>query len=532
MRLCRGNLLKLDKITVLRGSVMKKTVGAFVLAICAVQGVCFAQEGEAVDSVVQQYLAVQEGGSSDGEAAPSYVKKEKIYPDAKRPAAASQEKLQAVLDTYPDHAEQKYIDDSTDTFKYGLETQIVDALNTMIREEDPRFADAAYDLFLETKVPAVKQKVLEYFTKLEDPCLEDYAVEVINDPYDVKNAVVSACFAYCAAVKSAAAVPGVVDLIDKEDENYFTAALTCLGEVGGEEEGVFVAEYLDREDLTTAQKQALVKVLGKLKAASTYEKLIEIAENEDEDQFCRMYAAEAVGAMQGEGAEEALVALFESEDANLRCYVLKGLSHFSDETANALFIQALRDASYKVRLEALEAITEKKLVDAVPYLIFRCKDKGEEKRVKEKCYNLLSEFNTAEGNEYLISLITDTKTGDTTKGTVAAALLKNGTAGTNEILELASSTLTNDVHKQLRYTLGKEFAKYGRAEFADVCGLFLDSKDVMTQGTGLDIYQKGQYASLTEKVQKIADADGTGAKKNNNAKKAKKILGIEDAGEE
>ncbi len=510
---------------------MKKTVVAAVLAIIAVDSLCFAQSEESVDPIVQQYLETQEG-AADEEAVSSYVKKEKIYPDAKRPGAASQEKLQAVLDNYPDHAEQKYIDDNTDTFKYGLESQIVDALATMTNEEDPRFVDAAYDLFLETKVPAVKQKVLEYFTKLEDPCLEDYAVEVINDPYETKSSIVSACFAYCSAVKSSSAVPGVVDLIDKEDENYFTAALTCLGEVGGEEEGAFVAEYLDRDDLTTAQKQALVKVLGKLKAASTYDTLVEIAENEDEDQFCRMYAAEAIGAMKGEGAEEALVELFESEDANLRCYVIKGLSNFDDETANSLLIQALRDSSYKVRLEALDAIEEKKLADAVPYMVFRCKDKGEEKKVKDRCYSLLSDFNTAEGNEFLISLITDTKTGDTTKGTVAAALLKNGNAGTSEILELASSTLTNDVHKKLRYSLGKEFAKYGRAEFADVCGAYLDSKDVMTQGTGLDIYRKGQYASLTEKVQEIANLDGTGAKKNNNAKKAKKILGIEDTEEE
>ncbi len=506
---------------------MKKTVVAAVLAFIAVDSLCFAQSEESVDPIVQQYLDAQDGESED-ETVSSYVKKEKIYPDAKRPGAASQEKIQAVLDNYPDHAEQKYIEDNADTFKYGLETQIVEALATLINEEDPRFVDAAYDLFLETKVSAVKQKVLEYFTKLEDPCLEDYAVEVINDPYETKNSIVSACFAYCAAVKSSSAVPGVVDLIDKEDENYFTAALTCLGEVGGEEEGTFVAEYLDRDDLTTSQKQALVKVLGKLKAASTYDKLVEIAENEDEDQFCRMYAAEAIGAMQGEGAEETLVELFESDDANLRCYVIKGLSNFDDETANSLLIQALRDASYKVRLEALDAIEDKKLVDAVPYMVFRCKDKGEEKKVKDRCYSLLANFNTAEGNEFLVSLITDTKTGDTTKGTVAAALLKSGNAGTNEILELASSTLTNDVHKKLRYSLGKEFAKYGRAEFADVCAAYLDSKDVMTQGTGLDIYRKGLYSSLTEKVQEIADSDGTGAKKNNNAKKAKKILGIED----
>ena len=84
--------------------------------------------------------------------------------------------------------------------------------------------------------------------------------------------------------------------------------------------------------------------------------------------------------------------------------------------------------------------------------------------------------------------------------------------------------------KNLRYTLGKEFAKYGRPEYEDICSKYLDSKDVATQGTGLDIFAKGKYSSCRSKVEEIAkEEDSTGdskkpVKKNANQAKAKKIL--------
>ena len=511
---------------------MKKIIYAICPALLCFSVAAFAQpvdEPEVIDPIVQQYLDMQENGDSGGEGASQYVKQEKIYPDPKRPKAATQEQIQAAIDKNAEHATQEYVDESNDTFKYGVEDQICSALDTLISEEDPRFVEAVYDLFSETKSSVVKQKVLAYFTKLKDPCLEDFAVGVINDPYDEKKAIVSACFSYVSAVKSTAAVPGVVDLLDKEEEDYFNSALSCLGDVGGDEEAVFIAEYLDRSDLTTAQRQQLMKVLGKLKAVQTYDKLVEIVQNEDEDSYVRMYAAEAIGAMQMDNAEEILADLFETDDANLRVYVIKGLSNFTDKMATDIIIQALRDSQYKVRLEAINSVQQQELKSAVPYLIYRCKDKGEQQQVKDKCYTVLADFNTKEGNDYLVSLIKDKRLGDNTKAKVAAALLKNGNAGTSEIIELARDTLKNDIHKNLRYSLGKEFAKYGRAEYEGICSEYLANKDVATQGTGIDIYAKGKYSSLTPQIEQIAR---NGKKNNANAKKARKILGMAEEDEE
>ena len=507
---------------------MKKII-YIITTLLVLSGSVFAQQSDDKESdpIVQQYLDSQDGVDSS-EKQSAYVKKEKTVPAPKRPAQSLQEKIQEVIDKNPERGEQSYIDENNDIFKYGIEDQIIESITRITSDEDPRFADALYDLFQSSKSSAVKIKILEYFAKLKDPCLEDFAVAIINEPYDEKKSIVDACFPYLAAAKSSAAVPGLVELLEKEEESYFNSALTCLGEVGGDEEAVFVAEYMDRDDLTVAQRQALMKVLGKLKASVTYDKLVDIVQNDNEDSFVRMYAAEAIGAMQMDGAEDILIDLFEDDDPNLRVYVLKGLTNFTDKAAADIIIQALRDSQYKVRLEAVSSVEKQRLTDAVPYLIYRCKDKGEVQAVKDKCYTVLADFNTAEGNEYLVSLITDKKSGDTTKGKVAVALLKENNAGGAEIIELARNTLQTDIHKNLRYQLGKEFAKYGRAEYESICSEFLSHKDVSTQGTGLDIYAKGRYSGLTAQVENIAK----GNKKNANAKKARKILGIAEETEE
>lgn len=459
--------------------------------------------------------------------------KEKIYPADTRPKKHDSSK------NYVDRSKD-YEKKCNDILKYGLEGQITELIDELTKNQDNRFVDGIYDLFQETKSVAVKEKILDYFTKLKDSCLASYAVEIINDPYDEKNSIVEKCFKYVSEADIKDANPGLVDLVDKEEDAYFTGALSALGETGGKEEALFLADYLDRDDLNVSQRQALMRVLGRIKAVETWQKISEIAKDENENTFVRMYAAEAIGAMEKPESEDILVELFESNDPNLRTYVIKGISYFNDKKSSDLIIQALRDSQYKVRLEAVSAVGKNRIDKAVPFLIFRCKDKDEQKQVKEKCYSVIADLNTSDGNDYLISVLKDKKIGDTTKAKVSAALLEYNHAGTNEVIELARSALKSDIQKNLRYALGKEFAKYDRSEFADICAEYIASDDVATQGTGLDIWAKGRYSGVKAAVEEIAkDAEEENLteekekpkgyqfgvkKKNANAKKAKRIL--------
>ncbi|MFA6937034.1 MAG: HEAT repeat domain-containing protein [Treponema sp.] len=425
-------------------------------------------------------------------------------PAAKRPKKPSEDELRNSMQSDESENTDEYVKKCKDTFKYGLETEISELIDELTKNEDMRFVDSIYDLFQSTKDINIKQKVLAYFTKLKDPCLEDYAVTIVDDPYDEKKDTVSACFNYISAVNCKEAIPALVTLIDKEDEDYFDGALTCLGSVGTSKEAVFLADYLDRDDLTTAQRQSLMRVLGKIKAVETWGKLSEIAQDEDENSFVRMYAAEAIGAMEKPESEKILLKLYQEDDPNFRCYVIKGISYYKDKDADDLIIQALRDSQYKVRLEAVDASQKRKLAEAVPYLIYRCKDKTEENVVKDKCYKVIAELNTTEGNDYLLSVIKDKRAGDNTKAKIASALMVNNYAGNDEIIALAEECLKNEARKSLRYSLGKEFAKYGRPEYEKICAEYIAHKEVSTQGTGLDIFAKGRYASVRPAVEEIA----------------------------
>ena len=96
--------------------------------------------------------------------------KEKIYPADTRPKKHDSSK------NYVDRSKD-YEKKCNDILKYGLEGQITELIDELTKNQDNRFVDGIYDLFQETKSVAVKEKILDYFTKLKDSCLASYAVE-------------------------------------------------------------------------------------------------------------------------------------------------------------------------------------------------------------------------------------------------------------------------------------------------------------------------------------------------------------------
>ena len=414
------------------------------------------------------------------------------------------------------------LEEKVDTIRYGIESEIVTLIKNLIDNDDPRFSRELYDLFYQTKSVAVREKIIEYFTKEKDPCIEDYAVEILSDPYDTKDSTVDLLFKYVSEVKTKEAVPHVLKLLESEDETYFSNALSTIGEIGGTEEADFLIEYLDRDDLSVSQRQSLMKVLGKLKAESTFDKLAEICQDEDENSFVRMYAACAIGEMKKKEALPILEKLFETPDPNFRVYVIKGISNFEEKEAKDVIIQGIKDGHWKVRQESLECAQKMNLTEAVPFIIQRAK-KDPEKIIKEKAYEALSKLKTSESIKFLVEQITDSKIDDTAKGRACDVLLKNTDSGRSEIAELASSIASDDKRKSLRYQIGKQIAKYPDSKFGAVCLEYMSSKDAMTCALGIDMYASGRYSSAEAKINEIADNTKAGA----NQKKARKVLKLD-----
>ena len=467
-------------------------------------------------------LIAQESG--DDETASTVVASKGGYaevPPAKRPLPIDQEKAAAAAEKDETPKDEE---NNRNTIRYGLPSEISSLLDTLLKNDDPRFTEEIYDLFQVTKSSAIKEKVLKYFTKAEDPCLEDYAVDLLNDPYDEKNDVVKAAFQYISAVKTKAAIPAVISLIESENENYFNDAISTLGDIGGPEEAMFLVEYLERDDLSDAQRQTLMRNCGKMHAVETWDKLVDILTDDDENTFVRMYAAESLGLMEVEKSVPVLVEQFDATDPNLRQYVIKGLSHFPNVIeAKAAVIQGIRDEHWRVRQEAIRTAKDNDNKDAVPYLIYRAKNDSE-KLIKEESLAAIAALNTQEGNDFLIEQLQDKKVADGTKKKIVEVLLKEDHAGEKEIIEIAKAVVTDDKRKDFRYAIGREMAKNYKSSYDEVTAMYLQSKDATTISVGLDMYKQKKPLELQAYVNTIANDKKSSANKT----RAQKLLGIEE----
>jgi HEAT repeat protein len=398
-----------------------------------------------------------------------------------------------------------------ETLLYGLDTEIMALLDTLKNEERISYRDEVSQLFSNAKTAALKESVISYVTVFKDDCLKDEALAAAEDPYDERASTVSLWFKYIGAIKMNAAAPSLRKLLEGETAEYFDAAITALGEIGGKDDAEFLLDYMENNDLSQQRRQTVMKTLAKLNDPAAVPRLVAMAEDTDENIYVRMYAAEAVGASGDDEYVPNLIALYDSADPNFRVSVVKALAGFGKNRGAAeLVIQAIRDNHYKVRIEAISAAKKLKLADAEPYLLSRAEN-DPESAVKYEAYNALAALGTSAANGFLTGVVANKKMNETSRAKAAAALLENDGAGLREIITLAEETLKDDKQKNLRYALGKEFAKYDNTALAGICGEYLAHNDTATKGTGLDIYAKGRYASATDSVRQIAQDPKGGA---------------------
>ena len=398
-----------------------------------------------------------------------------------------------------------------DTLAFGLESEISELISDLIKEKDESLSDELEKLVKETSNASIREKIIEYFTENKDDRLKSYVMEILEDPYDYKNSTVNKLITYTGKCGIKEAAPRLVKFLDDEKDEYYDSSVSSLGEIGGPDEAVFLSELMER-DLTTSQKQTLMKALGKIKAVETWDKLVEIAENDDENLYVRMYASEAIGAMQKEDSIPVLKKLFESSDPNLRTYALKGLSYYDDKSVKEVFIQAFRDNYYKVRLEAAEYVEKNAVKEALPILLYRAKNDSEP-NVKYSCYKALGVLNEKEAFDFLAQVVGDTKKGETARAKAAAVILDyDDKDSINKVLEVTEDSLTDKKKIKLRYALGKEIALHENPLFEDICKKFLENEDSTTKGIGLDIWKKNNFSSLRPIVEKLAEEKSGGIK--------------------
>ena len=429
-------------------------------------------------------------------------------------------------------AEQTEDEKRREILQFGLEPEITELIGTLQKEENKTFNDDILNVFNSTKNPVLRESVLSFFAAQKDPALKDFALSTLTDPWDFKTSTVIAVLSYAESISLKEATPSIRKILDGESNEYRAKALSTLGKLGSAEDARYLVESLDG-DIPGDDKQKLIirqnimAALGELRAVETWDRLVEIAKDTDENAVIRATAATAIGKMGKPEAIPVLSALFEDTDPVLRTAAIEGLSNYSEPGAVSVVLQGFKDSYYKVRLAALAAAGNNKYPEALSYVLYRAKNDPVE-AVKYQAFDAAGTYNDAAANAWLRDMLLDAKASDKVRIKAASVLLGNDFDGIyQEFEKVALETLKDDKKASLRYELGKLASKYQSQKTLALASGYLSHKDPLTRSIALDLFERNRYPEMAAAVASIAADEKQGALQ----RRAKKILGTKnDAG--
>jgi len=424
------------------------------------------------------------------------------------------------------YSEQTIDEQRSDVIKYGLEPEVIDLVTALGEEKDVSHDAELGDLFKTTKSTAIRESIINLFTAEKNIAIKDYALTILKDPYETQSSTVQSVFSYVIALKIVETLPAIRAILKNEDLAYRDKAIAALGELGQPEDAMYLLDYLNSE-ISGDEKQRLIirqnimTALGKLKAMDTWDKLVEIVKDKEENSNIRATAAVAIGNMGKVEAIPVLSTLFEDSDPVLRAASITALTNFDTPASNEILIEGFKDTYYKVRLQSIIAMEKKKNSDAIPYLLYRAKNDPVDS-VKLQSFEALGAYNTDETKTWLRNVFLDDKSSDTFRLKAASTLLQNNPDFIFPDIEKVSLQVVSDEKKKnFRYEIGKLIvAANADQKSSTIASAFMGSKDVITKSIGLDMYAKNKYPELKTVVEGIAADEKQGALQ----RRAKKIL--------
>ncbi|HVO37909.1 MAG TPA: HEAT repeat domain-containing protein [Spirochaetia bacterium] len=251
------------------------------------------------------------------------------------------------------------VDATRQTLLYGIDSQVLDAVQRLSSNRDGRFTKELVTVLQEARSIEVRKAILGLF---EDQGLKDgvdAARGIIGSPDEQGADILVASIHYLSTVGATGLAQLLAPLIDSPDAGVASAAIRAAGKAGDSSTAALLEKKLSSPDFPDARKADVILSLGDLKDANAVEALIAIAKNTDEDKFQRLYAADALGKIGDKKAVPVLKAMFAEKDALVRAYAASALSRFSLEEAFPMLMQGLKDDDPRVREQCARAMTGK-----------------------------------------------------------------------------------------------------------------------------------------------------------------------------
>ena len=395
------------------------------------------------------------------------------------------------------------------TIQFGTETEIAALIQTLRTENIDYLDDELISLIDNTRNQRILSGVFGFFGEREKKGLEARAIRAIVERDDEANETVQSAVDYLGRVKSAEAVPVILDLLDTQERRFLTTGFRALGRAGSanselaDEAAEFLIDYYENRDPGTENQREVIIAIGATGSLKGLSLLIDIVTNADERVSLRIAALDSLSKIGDPQGLDAILGCISTNDPNVRSAAVAALGPFSGDEVDKAILDAFRDSFYRTRLAAATASRDRKLEAAVPYLQYRA-ERDDVPSVREECIRALGVIANKEAIDVLENLFKERRNSDRVR-TIAAEMVmmtapNNNLSGLMAEMEDARIKNQTNLFNGLLRVLGETKLTDPSSEFETITRRFLAAGSLMEKLYGLDMAANNNLGNLSQEI--------------------------------
>jgi HEAT repeat protein len=254
---------------------------------------------------------------------------------------------------------------------YGIDSEILEVVGSLQKYEETSLNPELAQVLEDTGDTQLKEEILSFFAETEFGEATDYAVQIVADPFDVPDSLVTAALRYLASVEAQDAAGDVLALAQQGTGAISRTAIRALGSIGGAGHVAPLLEMLHDVYAPSETRSEVILALGELGSTDAVEPLIQLVADPEEESVLRRYACDALGKIGDDRAVPVLKDAFSERDTWLRAYAVYALAQFDDPKTGELLMRALKDSFWRVRVSAAKGLADLALGESVPILTYK-----------------------------------------------------------------------------------------------------------------------------------------------------------------
>ncbi|AHC15179.1 HEAT repeat domain-containing protein [Salinispira pacifica] len=393
-----------------------------------------------------------------------------------------------------------------ETILYGIDSSVVSTIEEMIELEDARLADPVLTLVSSSR-QSLRIKALDYFEALE----RDDAIPAVLDELmfyqDIPRNFTIRLFQHLKERNH----PMDKDLwelsseiIQEEGYEVQLAAIQYTAETEYRPAAEFLAEYYEDPDLEIPVREAILRALGRIQHPGSRDLIFDLAGDESIEKTLRIAAINAAGQYADSRAMNVISNAFSSSDTLIRTAAVAALSSFEPEEVQELYLEALRDSFWRIRMTALRGIEENPFDDAFAPLRYMTQN-DPETNIKHQAFRSLASIESRKSRQYLREALEDEELGDQFRQTAAVLLIRNDFPGSKENIERVMAETWDDENNRLLDTICKELSLNKLTAAGSLYERMLGHENYIIQIYGIRGIARNQIASHRDYLEQLSE---------------------------